>query len=121
MKKEDNAITGAPATNNQVEAAKVAVQSAFPSGAILVSALVVQPTPPPRTGTSKNNKPYSFSTTPAVIAGRFAQLVEFSPRADAKHQQFSPGVVVVQARNVSPDPKNPAILRVSLTEGEDVI
>lgn len=122
MKKEDTQnVAAASAPVNAVEAAKSAVQAAFPNGVILVGAFVAGSTQT-RTGKSKKDgSDYTMSTTQAVVGGRFTQLLEYSRAANARHQQFSQGNVVVQARSIAVDPKNPSILRISLTDIEDVL
>ena len=125
MKKEDNVTLAASAAlqtvQSQVEAAKAAVQNAFPGGGILVGAFVAGKTVTRSGKSKKDGSGYTMSTTPAVVGGRFASLMEYTRAENAHHQEFQPGAVVVQARNVAADPKNPAILRISLTEVEDAI
>lgn len=94
----------------------VTLDSVINSGGIIVACTIVGPTKT-NSGISKaHNKPYTMSRSPCIIDGRFAEIMQYTPKANDDHYQFTVGPVVVSARSCEKDPKNPLILKVSLSD-----
>lgn len=93
--------------------------SKFAAGALIVVGFSASETKTQSGSTKKDNKPYTISRTQAVINGRFAEMVEYSNVQGAKHQHFVPGPFAVLARNIGADPKNPSVMKISLSSVDD--
>lgn len=87
-------------------------------GGILVVCNVVGKAKSHSGATKKDNSPYTMTRTPVLIGDRFGEVMEYSRRADdqANHHELPLGRCILLARNVAPDPRSPALLKISLSD-----